>query len=139
MTQQVLLSERVRFVETDMMGVVHHANYFAWFEAGRVLYLRRCGIDLNELMQAGILFPITEAACQYKASARFDDVVQIWTLLQEFSRAKLIFTYDVVRQSDGRLLAQGRTQNVFTNHDGRIIRLPAAYYERLQRGPTLKN
>lgn len=132
----VVLNERVRFAETDMMGVVHHANYFVWFEAGRVLYLRRCGIDLNEMLRAGIIFPITDVSCRYKASARFDDVVQIRTALQEFSRAKLIFTYDVVRQSDSQVLAQGRTLNVFTNSAGRIIRLPDTYYECLQRGPA---
>lgn len=136
MAPTVVLNERVRFAETDMMGVVHHANYFVWFEAGRVLYLRRCGIDLNEMLRAGTIFPITEASCRYKASARFDDVVQIRTVLQEFSRAKLIFTYDVVRQSDSQVLAQGRTLNVFTNAAGRIIRLPDTYYECLQRGPA---
>lgn len=136
MGEPVVICERVRFVETDMMGVVHHAHYFAWFEAGRVAYLRRCGIDLNELMRENILFPITDAVCQYKTPARFDDVVQIWTLLHEFSRAKLIFTYNVIRERDGRLLAQGRTQNVFTNADGRVIRLPAVYYTRLLQGPV---
>ena len=126
--------EKVRFVETDMMGVVHHANYFRWFEMGRVEYLRQAGILLTELLADGVIFPITDVDCHYQASAKFDDIILIETTLEKISPVKMIFTSRVVREVDGILLATGRTQNVFTDHDGKIIRLSTKYYDKLQVG-----
>jgi acyl-CoA thioester hydrolase len=128
----VIIRNRVRFAETDMMGVVHHANYFRWFEMGRVEYLRRAGVYLLDMMDAGILFPITDVSCKYRASARFDDRLTVETVMEELSKVKMVFTYRVVREEDGLLLATGRTQNAFTDREGRVIRLPAEYYDRLQ-------
>lgn len=129
----ITVREKVRFVETDMMGVVHHANYFRWFEMGRVEYLRQAGIGLLDLMQQNILFPITDVSCQYRSSARFDDYILIETTMAELSKAKMVFTYKVIKEENGELLATGRTQNVFTDGGSRIIRLPAEYYDRLQQ------
>lgn len=129
----VTIREKVRFVETDMMGVVHHSNYFRWFEMGRVEYLRQAGIYLLDLMAEDILFPITAVDCRYKASARFDDYLLIHTRLKELSRAKMIFAYDVVRENDRKLLAAGNTQNVFTDGKGKIIRLPGKHYDGLAK------
>jgi len=131
MSEKVVIDDRVRFVETDMMGVVHHANYLRWFEMGRVEYLRRHGVLLLDLLDDGILFPIIDVACHYSASARFDDVVRIETEMVEFNRAKMVFSYKVIRRADGIVLASGTTQNVFTDRRGRIIRLPSKYYDRL--------
>ncbi|MDR7867585.1 MAG: thioesterase family protein [Sporomusaceae bacterium] len=128
----VTVKDRVRFVETDMMGVVHHANYFRWFEMGRVEYLKQAGVYLLELMAAGILFPITDVSCAYRASARFDDCLAIETTMEDLSKVKMVFTYRVVREADGVLIATGRTQNAFTDGAGKIVRLPAEYYDRLQ-------
>lgn len=114
-----------------MMGVVHHSNHFRWFEMGRVEYLRQAGIQLLDLMAQDIVFPITDVSCQYKASARFDDWILIRTKLTELSRAKMVFSYEVVRERDGVLLAAGRTQNVFTDGTGKIVRLPQQYYDPL--------
>ena len=127
----VTVRDKVRFVETDMMGVVHHSNYFRWFEMGRVEYLRQAGIYLLDLMDQGILFPITDVSCQYRAPARFDDHILIETDLVEVSRVKMVFAYRVVREPDGVLLATGRTQNVFTDQNGKIIRLPQSIYAKL--------
>ena len=128
----ITVREKVRFVETDMMGVVHHGNYFKWFEVGRVEYLRKAGVYLLDLMADGILFPITEVGCQYKSSARFDDYVMIHTTMTDLSRAKMEFRYQVVREGDGLLLAEGMTRNVFTGPDGKITRLAPPIYEKLQ-------
>lgn len=127
----VTIKDKVRFVETDMMGVVHHSNYFRWFEMARVEYLRQAGISLLDMMAAGILFPITDVSCKYRASARFDDWILIKSTMAELSKIKMVFTYEVFRESDGLLLATGRTQNAFTDEQGKIIRLPADYYDRL--------
>ena len=126
------ISDRVRFVETDLMGVVHHANYLRWFEMGRVEYLRQAGVFLTELMADGIVFPITHVECQYRASAKFDDIILIETTLEEVSPVKMLFTYQVVRKEDKVLLATGSTQNVFTDTSGKIVRLSAKYYDKLQ-------
>lgn len=128
----ITVEDKVRFVETDMMGVVHHSNYFRWFEMGRVEYLRRAGVLLTELMKEGIVFPITNVECQYRASARFDDIILIETTLQEVSPVKMVFTYQVVRKEDSLLLATGTTQNVFTSESGKIIRLSREYYDKLK-------
>lgn len=128
----VTVREKVRFVETDMMGVVHHSNYFRWFEMGRVEYLRQAGISLWDLMNDGIVFPITNVDCQYRNPARFDDFILIETTMVELSRAKMAFSYRVVKEADDSLLAIGHTQNVFTGAHNKIIRLPQHYYNRLE-------
>ena len=114
-----------------MMGVVHHSNHLRWFEMARVEYLRQAGVLLLDLMAEDIVFPITDISCQYKASARFDDWLLIQAKLIDLSRAKMVFSYEVLRESDKVLLATGRTQNVFTDGSGRILRLPLKYYSPL--------
>lgn len=129
----VIVREKVRFVETDLMGVVHHSNYFRWFEVARVEYLRQLGILLNDMIAEDIVFPITDVDCKYRASAKFDDHILIEAELTEVSRVKMVFTYRVLREQDGVLLATGRTQNAFTNKQGKIIRLPDKYFEKLHK------
>lgn len=132
MAQNVTL-ERVHFYDTDAMQVVHHANYLRWFETGRVEFLRRAGITLGELIEDGIVFPIREARCKYRQSARFDDVVRIETEPAALTQVKMAFRYRVFRDSDGALLAEGATENVFTDRaTGKIVKIPAKYYEKLQ-------
>jgi acyl-CoA thioester hydrolase len=127
----IAIKDRVRFVETDMMGVVHHSNYLRWFEMARVEYLRRANVLLPELISAGILFPITEVHCKYIQSARFDEIIRIEVNLAEFSRVKLCFRYRVLSDERDALLAEGSTQNVFTGNNGRIVRLPQIYHDRI--------
>jgi acyl-CoA thioester hydrolase len=127
----VVVRDRVRFVETDLMGVVHHSNYFHWFEMARVEYLRSANVLLPDLIAAGILFPITDVQCKYRQSAYFDETIRIEATLVDFSRVKLCFSYRVLREADNVLLAEGTTQNVFTDNNGRIIRLPQIYFDRI--------
>ena len=128
----IAINERVRFVDTDMMGVVHHANYFKWFEVARVAYLRAAGILLLDMMQDGYLFPISDVRCAYKEPARYDDCLEISARMLELSRAKMVFSYQVRREKDKAILAEGFTINVFTNAQGQVARLPAKYYEPLR-------
>ena len=127
----VAVRDKVRFVETDLMGVVHHSNYFRWFEMARVEYLRSANVLLPDLIAAGILFPITDVHCKYRQSAHFDETIRIEATLDEFSRAKLCFSYRVLRDADDVLLAEGSTRNVFTDDKGRIIRLPQTCFDRI--------
>ena len=128
----VAVKDRVRFVETDLMGVVHHSNYLRWFEMARVEYLRTANVLLPDLIADGILFPITEVQCKYRQSAYFDEMIRVEARLVDFSRAKLCFAYRVVRETDNVLLAEGITQNVFTDEKGRVIRLPQLYFDRIE-------
>ena len=107
----IAIKDRVRFVETDLMGVVHHSNYLRWFEMARVEYLRRANVMLPELIAAGILFPNTDVQCKYIC---------------------LLYTSRRLRDADNLLLAEGSTQNVFTGNNGRIARLPQLYHDRIQ-------
>lgn len=130
---KTVVKVKVNFFDTDAMAVAHHANYLRWFEIGRVEFLRAAGITLQALMDAGYVFPITEARCKYRSSAKFDDVLIVETLPVALTPVKMAFDYRVLREADGVLLAEGFTQNVFTRMDtGRITKLPAVYYERLK-------
>ena len=124
---------KVNFYDTDAMAVVHHSNYIRWFEIGRVEFLRAAGITLNQLMDDGYVFPITEVSAKYVNSAKFDDELIIETTPEALTKAKMAFTYRILRASDDTLLVTGRTQNVFTSMDtGKITRLPETYYNKLK-------
>ncbi len=124
---------RVKFYDTDVMGVVHHANYIRWFETGRVEFLRALGIDLNEMMSDGILFPIVEVGAKFHAPAHFDDELEIETTAEALTRAKMKFNYKIYRRGEEKILAEGNSTNVFTS-GGKICRLPEKYSTRLSKG-----
>ena len=129
----VVTEHHVNFYDTDAMAVVHHSNYIRWFEIGRVEYLRAIGITLNELMEDGFVFPITEVRAKYVSPGKFDDVVQIETAATALTKAKMAFDYRILRKSDGELMVMGHSQNVFTRQDtGKITRLPDKYYTLLK-------
>ena len=122
---------RVRFYDTDEMGVAHHANYFRWFENGRVEFLRAIGITLGEMVDDGILFPIVEVSAKYFHPAKFDDEIEIETTGVNLTKAKWDFSYKVRRVSDGEILVEGFSRNVFTNAaTGKITRLPEKYFAK---------
>lgn len=129
----ITIRDKVRFVETDMMGVVHHANYLRWFEMGRVAYLRACGISLGELMAADIIFPITEVQVKYKNSCTFDDDFEVQTTMSAFNKAKMDFSYKVIRLRDGAVAVEGHTRNVFTDKEGHIVRLEAQWFDKIKK------
>ena len=93
---------------------------------GRVAWLRACGVDLNQMMDEGILFPIRELNVKYKHSARFDDEYEVRTSMQAFNRAKMVFAYKVVDAKNGTVLVEGTTENVFTDKNGKT------YYKELK-------
>ena len=129
----VVTEHHVNFYDTDAMAVVHHSNYIRWFEIGRVEYLRAIGITLNQLMEDGFVFPITEVQAKYVSPGKFDDVVQIETTATALTKAKMAFDYRILRKSDGELMVTGHSQNVFTRQDtGHITRLPDKYYTMLK-------
>jgi len=125
---------RVTFYETDGMKVVHHANYLKYMEEARVEYLRRGGLDLNDLMDEGIVFPIVEVSVKYHKPAHYDDVLLIETYLRRVDRVRLDFDYEIRLESTGDLLTTGHTVNTYTKVDtGRIARLPKEQIAALEK------
>jgi len=127
------VKHRVNFYDTDAMAVVHHSNYIRWFEIGRVEFLREAGITLEQLMDAGFVFPITDVSCRYLSPGKFDDVLLIETKPTALTKVKMAFDYRILREADRAVLVEGHTQNVFTSREtGLITRLPENYYLKLQ-------
>lgn len=122
---------RVRYAETDQMGVVHHANYFIWFEVGRVELLRTLGHSYRDLEAAGINLPVIRAECDYRRPARYDDELEVRTTGRLISALRVEFRYQLVRLDDDTLLATARTEHVPLNRDGRPCRLDQALREAL--------
>jgi acyl-CoA thioester hydrolase len=115
---------RVRYAETDTMGVVYYANYFVWFEVGRTDLLRDAGWSYRDMEADGYLLPVLEASCVYRQSARYDDELDVRTTGALLSPVRVKFVYDVVRPSDDLLLATGFTVHASIDRDGRPCRLP---------------
>ncbi len=119
---------RVRYAETDQMGVVYHSNYFIWFEVGRVELLRQLGFSYREMEQADQCFiAVVDARCRYKAPARYDDEVVIRTHLKNVRESVIHFGYEAIRVGDGTLLAEGETTHIVT--DAEMVRkiIPEKY------------
>src|SRR4030095_3130324 len=102
-------SVRVRYPEVDRMGVVHHTHFFVWFELGRTELLRELGCTYDEMEGRGILMPVVEGACRYRASARYDEVLEIETALEEVAASRVAFRYILHRHAPHRPSAVGRT------------------------------
>jgi acyl-CoA thioester hydrolase len=114
---------RVRYSETDQMGVVYHANYLNWFEVGRTEFFRRDGYSYRELEKKGVLLPVVDAAISFKQPALYDDVVEIRTHIAELTPVRLTFAYELVRLPDEAQLVTGKTVHAFTNASLKPIRL----------------
>ena len=124
---------RVRYAETDQMGVVYYANYLVWFELGRVELLRELGFEYKQMEAEDECFiPVVEANCRYKAPARYDDELVIQTEVALIRTSVLKFRYRVARSADGVLLAEGETVHVVTNSRMEKRPLPEKYAERLK-------
>ena len=118
---------RVRYAETDQMGVVYHSNFIIWFEVGRVELLRELGFTYKEMEADGLHLPVAEVKCRYKASAMYDDVVLIRTRMMNLRGFLIHFGYEAVRESDGTLLAEGETVHLVVGRDMQKMSLPAKY------------
>jgi acyl-CoA thioester hydrolase len=114
---------RVIYGDTDQMGVVYYANYLRWFEKGRSELLRQSGIPYAGIERRGMHFPVAEVSCRYFRSARYDELIMIETWLASLSRASLTFTYRIVGEAEGALLASGSTKHACVDDGGRIIRI----------------
>jgi len=113
---------RVRYQETDNMGVVYYANYFVWFEIARSEYFRSLGISYREMEKRGVFMMVARAACDYKSPARYDDVVHVQAWIPEVRNTSLRFAYKLF--VGDRLIATGESGHVFTDRQKRPVRVP---------------
>ena len=121
---------RVRYAETDQMGVVYHANYLVWFEVARVELMRALGLEYRLLEQDfDCMIAVVEAKARYRAPARYDDEIAVRTTLVAMRGSVLKMTYEVVRAQDGTLLCEGETMHVIVDRALRKRTLPQPYEE----------
>lgn len=126
---------RVRYAETDAMGVVHHSRFLPWLEMGRTEFIRAHGYTYRQLEQQGVLLAVIEVHIRYRAPAVYDDPILVYTRLAEFGRVRLRFEYQVYNEDTGRLLAEGSTLHAFVGRTGQPIRVATQFpeiWERLQ-------
>ena len=121
---------RVRYAETDQMGIVYHANYLVWMEVGRVAYCKARGFEYKQMeLQDGVFLAVAEARCRYSSPARFDEEVVIRTWVEESNPRMVRFAYEMLLAEGGRKLATGQTKHIFLGRNLRPCRLPEKYRE----------
>ena len=125
-------SLRVRYAETDAMGIVHHSSYIVWFEEGRSSFMRSAGFPYSQIEKTGFYLTVTEVTARYRQPARYDDLLMIHTRLGELRSRGLRFDYEIVRAVDKALLVSGHTKHICITHTGAPTRIPAAFLEQLQ-------
>jgi acyl-CoA thioester hydrolase len=119
---------RVRYAETDQMGVVYHANFFVWFEVGRVELLRKMGVTYKEMESVDDChIVVVEARCVYKRAARYDDVLRVRTRVAESRTRTIRFAYEIFNEASGDLVATGETNHVICDAQGKPKLLPEKY------------
>jgi acyl-CoA thioester hydrolase len=124
-SREVITPVRVRYADTDQMGVVYYANYLVWFEVGRTEWLRAQGSSYADIERDGFVFPVIEARCEYRMSLRYDDEVDIRTRARLVTAVRVEFHYSIVRRRDSVVAAEGFTGHAVTDTAGRPRRLPA--------------
>jgi acyl-CoA thioester hydrolase len=129
---------RVRYAETDQMGVVYHSNFVIWFEVGRVELLRSLGVTYQQMEIADDChLPVVDLRCRYKAPARYDEEILVRTVFKNIRDSLIHFGYEVVRAADSTLLAEGETTHIVTDREMRKRPLPEKYlvlfYEAMRK------
>lgn len=114
---------RVRYAETDAMGIVYHSNYYVWFEVGRGDFLRRFDMSYKQMEEIGIILPVVETHCRYRIPAEYDDLLTIRTQVKELGVVRLSFQYQVIKDLDNTLLAEGETVHAFTDKTKKPINM----------------
>jgi len=119
---------RVRYAETDQMGVVYHSNHLIWFEVGRVELLRQMGFSYRDMeREDGRYIAVAEVTCRYRAPVYYDEEVLIRTRLKSVRESVVIFSYELLRAERGTLLAEGETTHIVTDSNMKIATLPEKY------------
>lgn len=122
---QTQTNVRVRYSETDQMGIAHHSNYAVWFEVGRTDFLNKLGISYTKIEASGILLPLYEINCKFKSPARYEDDIIIKTTIKTFTRIRVFFSYEIVNAVDGKLIAAGETMHAWTDKSLKLVNAEA--------------
>lgn len=125
--------QRVIYGDTDQMGVVYYANYFRYFELSRSEWFRAHGGSYIELEKSGLLLPVVEAQCSYRASARYEDLLVIKAWVATLRRASLTFEYEIRKEGEEPILVTGQTTHACITKEGRPTRLPPAVMELFRK------
>ena len=131
---RVGLDLAVRFVETDLMGVVHHSTYLVWFEAGRVAWMDAARMPYTEVAAGGFHFAVTGISAEYRSGARFGDTVRVVTWLSKLRSRQVAFKYEVRIANSDILLATGSSDHICVDLDGRMAKIPEFVVTRLSDG-----
>jgi acyl-CoA thioester hydrolase len=123
---------RVRYVETDKMGVVHHSKYAIYFEMGRTELLRACGVSYREMEDAGVFFAVAKMETRFLAPARYDDVLRLVTKTTRLTRARIEHDYQLFRKSDNRLLTEAHTVLACIDRSGQVIAIPDEFMKHFE-------
>lgn len=123
---------RVRYGETDRMGVSYYANYFVWFEAARTEYFRSLGLVYTEFEQRGILLPAAEAYCRYLQPSTYDDLITVRTIVSQIRQSSLRFEYQVFKAGNPKPIATGHTIHVFSDRNLKPTRVPEALKSKVE-------
>ncbi|MFZ0807864.1 MAG: thioesterase family protein [Candidatus Sulfotelmatobacter sp.] len=119
---------RVRYAETDQMGVVYHSNHLIWFEVGRVEFMRQMGFLYRDMeREDGRFIAVAEVKCRYRAPVYYDQEVIVRTELKSVRESVVVFSYELLRADDGGLLAEGETTHIVTDANMKISALPEKY------------
>ena len=131
---------RVRYAETDKMGIVYYANYLIWFEIGRTEFCRARGFSYRDMEENEDAFlVVAESYARYKAAAYYDDELLVRTHITEMRKRSLRFGYEIVRAADGQIIAEGETGHVVTDANGRVRSFPEGYAQRLLAAPIIQS
>jgi len=120
---------KVRYSETDRMGIAHHAQYYVWFEEARTELFRMTGYSYREMEQKGLLLPVIETQCKYKKAVTYDDDILVTAKLSEFKGATMVITYNIVKKDTGDTIAEGMTKHGCVNKEMKPIRLKKVFPE----------
>ena len=123
---------RVRYSETDQLHIAYYGRYFEWFEAARVEYIRSLGVAYADLEQQGYFLPVVEASCSYREPARYDEVLVIRTWINSLKNSSLRFCYEVRREGNETILANGHTVHAFVNSQFKPVRIPDLVRDRVE-------
>jgi acyl-CoA thioester hydrolase len=129
---------RVRYAETDQMGIAHHANYLIWFEAGRSDLCRARGFSYKDMEeQDNALMVVAESYVRYKSPAFYEDILSIRTAISEVRSRSIRFSYEIYRESDDTMIAEGETLHLVTDKDQRVRTIPEVYKRLLTDDSSL--
>lgn len=131
---------RVRYAETDQMGVVYHSNHFIWFEVGRVELMRQMGFSYRDLERdEGRFIAVAHASCDYRSPVFYDEEVVVRTWLKSVRDSVIVFNYELLRPETNMLLAEGETLHIVTDSDMKLAKMPDKYLKVFRAAMRRKN